>query len=92
MQVLYNPSDATKKWGPMPDYVKKLLEGKEYIQLYNNRVLDDLKKRFNIHEDRRLSAGAIAAHFLVYKCKGYKSITFINFDFTCSLNCLFVFF
>ena len=80
-QVFFNPSLKDETKSSLDRITFELLEQyDDYIQLYNPLILKKLKDRYNIHEDRRLSAGAIAAHFLTYRCRTYKSITFINFD------------
>jgi hypothetical protein len=39
-----------------------------------------LKEKFGVSDDRRLSGGAILSHWLCHVCRGWKSLTWINFD------------
>jgi len=83
-QVLFNPSVSNRnkkgKWKPIDSRVKKLLNDSNYIQMYSQKKIEFIKEKFEVSDDRRLSGGAVLAHWLTHACRGWKTLTFINFD------------
>tara|TARA_A100001015_G_C14961161_1_gene700959 strand:+ start:667 stop:1467 length:801 start_codon:yes stop_codon:yes gene_type:complete len=83
-QVLFNPSisnrNAKGKWMPLHKKIRTMLDDSNYIQMYNQRKIDSIKEKFDVSDYRRLSGGAILSHWITHACRGWKSLTFINFD------------
>jgi hypothetical protein len=83
-QILFNPSVSNKnkngKWKPISPKTRNMLINSNYIQMYSQKKIEDIKEKFNVADDRRLSGGAILAHWITHACRGWKSLTFINFD------------
>lgn len=70
--VLFNPGGAREERVTIPSY--------PYILMYTTNEIENINKKYNQKPGKRLSNGAITAHFFVDKVATYKSLTFINFD------------
>lgn len=73
-KVLYNSSTFGRSKEPeLPDY--------EYTEMYTLKEIDEINSHYGQIGNKRLSAGAITAHWLFYKVKTFKTMSLINFDF-----------
>lgn len=73
-KVLYNSSILSRdKVIDPPDY--------PHTVMYSLEEIDAINAQYGQTGNKRLSAGAVTAHWFYYVVGGFKSISFINFDF-----------
>jgi hypothetical protein len=70
-KVLFNESRFNTEYGS-PNY--------DHLSMYNDDAVIELGGLYNIPAGKRLSGGAITAHWLANVCTSWKTLTFINFD------------
>jgi hypothetical protein len=70
-KILFNESLYNPAFGRPPC---------EHLSMYSDESVQEIAASYNIAEGKRLSAGAITAHWFANVCDTWNSMTFINFD------------
>jgi hypothetical protein len=71
--ILYNNSVYFPEKASTPSY--------GFLSMYTLNEINEINSIYNQSKSKRLSSGAITAHWLYNEINTFKSITFINFDF-----------
>jgi hypothetical protein len=70
-KILFNESLYNPEFGRPPV---------DHCSMYSEETITEIANQYNIDEGKRLSAGAITAHWFANVCDTWNSMTFINFD------------